>query len=534
MSGSAKAAADEESLEVSTCGGLPVNGMRDKTQLPTRRRSRAGGLALDMTVFALWTALFLFLASRHVPWRDEYQSWLVATRTHTVSEFFRAVNYERSPPLQYVLQRGFYEYCRLLKSFLPLPDFNRTVYFRAVSYAFSIGTTLLLVFGFGLPRKLKWLLPFSFILLLDWGIVSRSYAIGTFFSLASVWWFRRRRIGWSCLSLALASMTHFYFTLLASSLLLLQAWRLFRVRKFLQTRRLRRHVLPIALAGASILLSVWLQLPPKDSPFPVVLNWDLHPLSFGARNLVQGMTLLDGFRGPFHYDGSPFGVRSAWVFLGLFALGSWRDRFPVLDFAVLAAGPFLMISSMASAALRYLAIFFLAALVAFLMGRSAREGRHRTGVGVMTVLAFLGAWASFRWLHDWKPYLPVPSYDWSGSEELHQRLGPDLADPRALIVTEADWLFFPTMLLENKSILLVRRDEVLSYPEFRASSRDRSLDQWCRDPRSYSAARFAGLKLYFGTPAGSKLPESCGKMKLVFETKRPVRTDETYAIYVPD
>ena len=24
------------------------------------------------------------------------------------------------------------------------------------------------------------------------------------------------------------------------------------------------------------------------------------------------------------------------------------------------------------------------------------------------------------------------------------------------------------------------------------------------------------------------------KMKLVFETKRPVRTDETYAIYVPD
>lgn len=501
-----------------------MNAMKEEGRL---------GLALDVSVFALWMALFLFLAARHVPWRDEYQSWLVATRTHSVSEFLRAVNYERSPPLQYVLQRGFYELCRLLNVFLPLPGFGRTIYFRVVTYVFSMGTTLLLIFGFGLPRRLKWLLPFNLIFLFDWGVISRSYAIGAFFILASLWWFQRRRIGWACLSVGLASMTHFHFTVLATGLLFLLAWRTLRARKFLQPRRLRRYAFPITLAAASILLSIWLQLPPKDSFFPTSLNLNLHPLSFGARNLVHGMTLLDGFSGPFNYDGTPFGFKSAWVFLGLFALCSWWDRFPIVDFAILAAGSFLIMSALANTANRYVAIFFMAALAAFLMRRTAKEGRHRTGVGIMTLIALCGVYGSFRWLHDWKPYLPIPSYDWSGSGELHQALGPDLADPHALIVTETDWLFFPTMLLENKSILDVRRNEMLSYPEFRVSAWRRSFDQWCRDPNLYSAIRSTGLKLYFGTTASGRLPESCGKMKLVFKTTRPVHTDESYAIYVP-
>jgi hypothetical protein len=90
------------------------------------------------------------------------------------------------------------------------------------------------------------------------------------------------------------------------------------------------------------------------------------------------------------------------------------------------------------------------------------------------------------------------------------------------------------MLLGNKSILDVRRDGLLSYPDFRTSAWKRSFDQWCRDPSLYSALRSTGVKLYFGTPASSKLPESCGKMKLVFKTTRPVHTDETYAIYIPE
>jgi hypothetical protein len=502
-----------------------------RLRLWAARPWRVIGVALDVTVFLLWAALFLFLAWRHVPWRDEYQSWLVATRTHSLSEFFRAVNCERSPPLQYCLQRGVYEIARLLRFLLPSPDLNGVAYMRVVPFLASFGTTLFLLFGFGLPRRLKWLLPFSFILLFDWGIVSRSYAIGVFFILASVWWFRRRRIGWSCFALALASMTHFYFTLLACSLLFLQAWRLFRGRKFLQTRRVKRYVVPIALTAASIVVSVWLQLPPKDSIFPGELNLNLHPLTFGAHHVVRGLTLLDHFSGKFVYDGTPFDFQSAWVFLALFAFASWRNGFPILDFAVLAAGPFVMTAAMSGAAIRYLGVFFLAALAAFLM---RKRGIRRVGVGVMTVLALFGAYSSFRWLADWKPYGAVPEYDWSGSGELHSKLGRALAAPDALIVTESDWLFFPTMVLENKWILDVRRDDMLRYPEFRFGAYKRSFDQWCRDPSRYSALKTSGVTLYFGTRAGATVPPSCGSMKLLFQTSRSVRTDEVYAIYTPE
>jgi hypothetical protein len=493
---------------------------------------RAISVALDGAVFALWMSLFLFLAARHVSWRDEYQSWLVATRTHTLAEFLRAVNYERSPPLQYVLQRGFYELCRGLKLFLPLPDFSHPVYFRAVTYAFSIGTAALLSFGFGLPRKLKWLLPFHFIFLFDWGIVSRSYSLGAFFILASVWCFQRRKIGGSCLALGLAGLTHFYFTLLAAGMLLVQTWRLFPSWRSLQTRKLTAHGLPIAFAGAAILLSVWLQLPPKDSLFPTALDLHLHPLSFGVRNLVHGLTLLDGFQGPFQFEQPLLDVGSAWVFLGALAIAGWWERFPLLDFAILAAVPFLLVSSLAGAATRYLAIFFLAALAAFLLRRSASANRRRTGVGVMTVIALFGVYTTCRWLRSWKPYLDSPAYDWSGSLDLHEKMGSELADPRALIVTDTDWLFFPTMVLENKSVFDVRRNAMLHYPDFRLGVYTRSFDEWCRDPVGYSKLSSAGFKLYFGTTASSEPPASCGTMKRVFQTTRPVHTDESYAIYV--
>src|SRR5262245_39985335 len=69
-----------------------------------RRRERPARLI----VFLLWLGTALFLASRHVVWRDEVRAWTLATTGETVADMLRAVHGEGHPALWYLMLRGFH------------------------------------------------------------------------------------------------------------------------------------------------------------------------------------------------------------------------------------------------------------------------------------------------------------------------------------------------------------------------------------------------------------------------------------------
>ncbi len=137
--------------------------------LPKKNESNPS--RLDWVVFLVWMSFFILCLKQHVPWRDEWQSWLVSIHTRTVSEFFNAIRYERQPPLLYVLLRILYE----------ITGSSEKWVFQSLTAVFSVASAAMILFGFQLKRPLKYLIIFGILFFFEYGVVSRCYALGVFF-----------------------------------------------------------------------------------------------------------------------------------------------------------------------------------------------------------------------------------------------------------------------------------------------------------------------------------------------------------------
>src|SRR5688572_1849741 len=119
-----------------------------------------------LAAFVGLAAFLVFCATRHEPWRDEYQTFLVATRTENWAEFWIATRYERTPPLHFLIQRALW----------PIAEgwISPRAFIRAVTIPFSLATFWLLLFRFRFPAALAILLAANVYFFREWGVLSRS------------------------------------------------------------------------------------------------------------------------------------------------------------------------------------------------------------------------------------------------------------------------------------------------------------------------------------------------------------------------
>jgi hypothetical protein len=272
----------------------PVSQESFPESRPARSPFPAGlsGLSVRQWVtgltFLLYVSLLALVISRHEPWADEAQAWLMARDLSLFDLFVRYLRYEGTPGLWHLLLLG--------PAKLGLPYASMSI----LSGLIATGGVLLFLTRSRVPFVLRLLLPFSFILLYQYAVVARSYVLIPLllFAIAAIYRDRSRRIALFTLLLCLLANTSLHGMLIALSLALIYALETRRQWRTLEMACRRRHVAALAVFGTVISLLVLQLAPPADSTFGPGFSPDI-----ADRMIFQGRVFWPG---SLSFDGVPW------------------------------------------------------------------------------------------------------------------------------------------------------------------------------------------------------------------------------------
>ena len=485
---------------------------RSPAYRPILKSGLAWPRSIDCFVFLLWLFLFVFLASRHTPWRDEFQAWLVATKTDSWGEFFKAIRYERQPPL-------FYLWLRFLHAILP-SSISETSQLQWACWLFSILNSALVIFFLRAPLWLRCGIVFSYGMLFPYGIVARLYASGVFFLLLALVYSQKysRRGEWYCLGLSAAH--HLYLSCLCGALFLMS---LYDQRRQL---RLSSDWVPILNVTLSILLTLFLLRPPSDSAFPTSLSWErIDPATF-VTDLQWGLTGLGpkentdianvGQPKPKPEELTPF-----ILVMGLM----WWLGFPVVRLLLATLVPILIAIGANYVLHQQIALFFYV-MIFLALTRPLRWMALHSIVPLVLCMLF----STGTWLYRWQPWQSPPIFDYSGADELVERMGPELRNANVYAHPFHPCIFSVVGRLADVKIKDIKSGKPFEYPFFTKDSPFYQVmypSDCARIRREYERNGKTPLLIYCGREMP---PSDCGNSELVFETLRPVASDEHFRV----
>jgi hypothetical protein len=242
-------------------------------------RQRVTGLT-----FLLYASLLALVISRHEPWADEAQAWLMARDLSFFELFVRYLRYEGTPGLWHLLLMG--------PAKLGLPYVSMSI----LSGLIATGGILLFLTRSKVPFVLRLLLPFSFILLYQYAVVARSYVLLPLllFAIAAIYRDRTRRIWLFTLLLCLLANANLHGLLIALSLALIYMLETCRQWRWMDRTARRRHVAALAVFGAVIFLLVLQLFPPADSAFAAgIKSGTIHRLVYHGKVFWPGSLSFD-------------------------------------------------------------------------------------------------------------------------------------------------------------------------------------------------------------------------------------------------
>lgn len=462
----------------------------------------------NITIFFFWIISILLLLQYHTPWRDEFQSYLVSSRTDSWFSFFEGVRYERHPPLHYLLLKGLHS--------LNL-NINPHIEILIVTLPFTIGIGFLISFMFNLPLLIIFGILFSPYLLREHGIISRCYPIGGFFILLAAYFKRNNNQIAYVLSASLASGVSLIFTLASG------AWF---IADFLKNKIARKWIfLGLLISGLNLLY----QFPPKDSIFPTSLGF-----RFGA--LLDSMfffsqTLIGAeFRYPFswnHYDSKSLAAQALFISYGIYLLRkAYKEKF-LLEVMLMIFPSLYIMTSGYSASSRYLGSFFWI-IMAILVSQNKILNFKRE----LFTFSLCALISSILWMISWNPFNNSPRFNFSDSANLLKEFPITKED---LILTEQDTVLFPIMALSDISIFHISRNKWLDYPYFRKSEIKFTPDSWCTQYFSDFLESNKNKRILWISQIYFRIPDSCflkAQFELKYETKVRTVLDEEYKVYL--
>ncbi len=217
----------------------------------------------------VWLTHFLFVfftASRHEPWADESQAWLLSRDVSLFQLIFERIRYEGTPPLWHIL-------------IMPFAKMGAPVAFLSyLGAAFSSFAVFLFLRLRNLPTYMVLMVPFSYYIAFQYAVVARSYVLVP--AMLVVLLHLRTRVVekqyiWcTFIFLLLFSSIHAAIVSLAihagTMLPILRRWSL------LETAARRKILVANALLGIGGLFTLWIILPPPDLDFitmPFKFEW---------------------------------------------------------------------------------------------------------------------------------------------------------------------------------------------------------------------------------------------------------------------
>jgi hypothetical protein len=156
-------------------------------------------------ILALATIALAVGLCQHQMWRDEIQAWLIVRDSHGLAELFHNLRYEGHPALWYLL-------------LMPFAALGRQPYWMQLVQWIVASASLAVIICRGPFSRIELLLlPFGYFLLFEYGVKSRSYALGSFLLFAFCAAYKRRRENPILLAviLALLANVHALYALVA-------------------------------------------------------------------------------------------------------------------------------------------------------------------------------------------------------------------------------------------------------------------------------------------------------------------------------
>lgn len=215
-------------------------------------------------ILLIYTVLIFVVISVHEPWADEAQAWLLARDSNLFDLMFKNLRYEGHPGLWYLI--------------LVLP--SKLLPYRAISILsglIAIAGVFVLLYYSPFPKIIKLLLPFSYFIFYQYGVIARSYVLLPilFFLIASVYQDKTTKIYQFTILVCLLAFTSVYTALVAISIMLIHLIDLIRSRSDLNRELIIKQIkayLGFAFTIALIIIQLW---QPEDSSFATTYNFDI-------------------------------------------------------------------------------------------------------------------------------------------------------------------------------------------------------------------------------------------------------------------
>ncbi|MGB6686355.1 MAG: hypothetical protein WBE76_00770 [Terracidiphilus sp.] len=227
--------------------------------------------ALESTVLSIYVVLLTWTLAHHIPWADEAQAWQLSRELSLPALFAHYLRLEGAPGLWYI---PLWILARMHVSFLGM---------RWIMAVFPVAGIWVFLRYSPFPAVLRVTLPFSFYLLYQYGVVSRSYIMLPLlvFTVAILFAQPARNLIALAVVLSLLGNLSAHGFCIAAGLACMLAIRLWRERKrdpqLLTSRRL---AIATTCLVACWCFSVWTVFPTLDNRYQPVWYRIHHPNEF--------------------------------------------------------------------------------------------------------------------------------------------------------------------------------------------------------------------------------------------------------------
>lgn len=207
----------------------------------------------NLIVFLLYIASILVIMLFHEPWFDEAESWLIARDSTAYEMIFWNPHYEGHPPLWWLLLA--------IPAKLGVPyEFG----LKSVQLVFVAIYAYLIIFRAPFPKLIRYVLPFTYFLFFQHGVIARPYSMMTVAIIlcAMTWNDRNEKPVKFCASLSFLCLTSAFGMLIAGGIAIVWTGELLRGKVLFKS-----GVRVASLAGllALALFLVCILLPKPDT-----------------------------------------------------------------------------------------------------------------------------------------------------------------------------------------------------------------------------------------------------------------------------
>lgn len=234
-------------------------------------------------IFAMYVILLCLAVSRHEPWLDEAQPWILATDFGVGELLGKYLRYEGHPALWYLIL--------FIPAKLGLPYFTLNV----ISAALAVLAQWLFLRHAPFPLIVKILLPFTFFAFYQYAVIARSYClIPPLLFLIAVRYKRRMEqpLLYSLLLCLFANISA-HTLLIAGILMFLHLTDVLKIWSKLDKGAKTRQICAAALFTLSSLQMIYVLLPPADQAFAVGTNWGWLNFYEVAQKMIAGSLVAD-------------------------------------------------------------------------------------------------------------------------------------------------------------------------------------------------------------------------------------------------